>query len=274
VIVSLPEFDVLLELSLKNRFLDPSLFVFGIYEISGTRFVQRLLKSGMRFVDVGANSGYYSLIAARLVGVEGHVHAFEPADGPFRKLRRNVQLNGFQNITIYRTAVASTAGHSILHPSADENNDGLGSLIPASNRSTQGEKVPVTTLDHLADVLSAPVDLIKIDVEGGEDKVLAGAWTLLSSRDAPALLFESFDVSSVIGSLEELGYEVRHVHYSLRNGLEFPRVGESFDNLFVRYEAPNYVALKPRGRLGSFLEISGRNSGALSNALTVLAALA
>src|SRR5262245_28776148 len=66
--VQLPEFGMVMELSPPNYFIGLPLFVFGVYEISGTRFLQTLLRPGMTFVDVGANSGYYSLIAARLVG--------------------------------------------------------------------------------------------------------------------------------------------------------------------------------------------------------------
>jgi FkbM family methyltransferase len=274
-IVSLSQFDVLMELAYENHFIGLPLFVFGVYEISGTRFLQAVLDSGMSVIDVGANSGYYSLIAARLVGSRGCVHAFEPAAGPFERLRRNLALNGFRNVTISRAAVSSGPGRAVVYPSAVKNNDGLGSLLPGSDRSVQGEEVPVITLDHVVEQFPGRrVDLIKVDVEGSEGEVFDGGRALLDSSGAPALLFESFDVHPIIKSLEMFGYEVRHVHYSLRNGLEFPRVGESFDNLFAAYEAPNYVALKPGGPLPTFHEISTRSKGRVPKLLRLLAALA
>ena len=274
VIVTLPEFDVVMELTLGNQFIDLPLFLYGVYEISGTRFLQALLRPGMTVVDVGANSGYYALIGARLVGSEGHVLAFEPAAGPFKKLRQNLALNRFRNLIIEQAALGESPGRAIIYPSALANNDGLGSLRPGPYRSVVGESVTVTTLDQVVERLpSAKVDLVKVDVEGSEGDVFAGARTLLGGRDAPALLFECFDVDAIMKLLGRFGYEVRHVHYSLAGGLEFPRVGERFDNLFT-YEAPNYVALKPHLGRGSFEEISARSKRRAPWLLRLLAALA
>jgi FkbM family methyltransferase len=275
VIAKLPEFEVVMELALRNRAVDLPVFQFGIYEISSTRFLQGVLKPGMTVVDVGANSGYYSLIAARLVGSEGHVYAFEPVAGPFEKLRRNVALNGFRNVTIIQSAVASGMGRSIVYPSLVKHNDGLGSLLPGPDRSTTGESIPVVSLDHVVKrLVGRRVHVIKVDVEGNEAEVFLGARSLLSMPDGPALLFESFDVDPIVASLGGFGYEVRHVHYSLKNGLEFPRVGDPFDNLFAAYEAPNYVAVKPNGQFGSFEELSRRNHHMVPWLLRLLAQLA
>jgi FkbM family methyltransferase len=274
-IVPLPEFDVLMEVALRNQDIDLALLQYGVYEISGTRFVESVLEPGMTVVDVGANGGYYSLIAARLVGSQGHVHAFEPAAGPFERLKRNRALNRFQNVTINRTAVAAIPGRSTMYPSAVESNDGLGSLLRGHDRLPVGEDVSVITLDHYVQTLpDKRIHLVKVDVEGSEAEVFTGAHTLLSGPDAPALLFESFDVGAITESLVRFGYEIRHVHYSLRNGLTFPELGEAFDNLFAAYEPPNYVALKRHGRFGSYDDISMRNRHSVSALLRFLAALA
>jgi len=274
VIVRLPEFDVVMELTLGNRFIDLPLFKYGVYEISATRFLQAVLEPGMTVVDVGANSGYHALIGARLVGSDGHVLAFEPATGPFNKLRRNLALNSFRNLLIEQAALGTRPGRAVIYPSAVPNNDGLGSLLPGPYRSVVGENVSVTTLDRVVERLpGGKVDLVKVDVEGSEGDVFAGAQTLLGGGDAPALLFESFDVDAIVKVLGKFGYEVRHVHYSLKSGLEFPRVGERFDNLFT-YEAPNYVALKPRARRRTFKEISERSKDLAPWLLHLLAAVA
>ncbi len=275
VIVSLPGIDALMELAPRDSILDLTVFLFGVWEISGTRFVQSVLEPGMTVIDVGANSGYYTLLASHLVGNQGHVYAFEPLPGPVEGLTRNVELNGFRNVTIKRVALGSGEGQSILYPSVVENNDGLGSLLPGPDRSVVGVEVPMISLDHVVEELpDRQVNLIKVDVEGSEAEVFTGARTILSSPDAPLLLFESFDVCPIIESLARFGYEVRHVHYSLRKGLEFPQVGQVFDNLFAAYEAPNYVALKPYGQLGSFEQISSRSKHRLPALPRLLAALA
>jgi FkbM family methyltransferase len=275
VIVSLPGVGAVMELAPRGGILDLTVFLFGVWEISCTRFVQSVLEPGMTVIDVGANSGYYTLLAARLVGSRGHVHAFEPVAGPFERLRRNLALNGVRNATIKRAAVASSWGRATVYPSAVDNNDGLGSLLPGHGRSAVGQKVPVISLDQVvSEFREGQVHLIKVDVEGAEAQVFAGARTLLGSPNAPVLLFESFDVAPVIKSLVRFGYEVRHLHYSLATGLEFPRVGDAFDNLFSAYEAPNYVALKPSGRLGSFQEFSTRSKRRIPTVLRLLATLA
>ncbi len=274
VIVRLREFDVVMELTLGNQFIDLPLFKYGVYEISGTRFLQAVLEPGMTVVDVGANSGYHALIGARLVGSDGHVLAFEPATGPFNKLRRNLALNSFRNLIIEQAALGKRPGRAVIYPSAVPNNDGLGSLLPGPYRSVVGENVFMTSLDRVVEWLpGGKVDLVKVDVEGSEGDVFAGAQTLLGGGDAPALLFESFEVDSIVKVLGRFGYEVRHVHYSLESGLKFPRVGERFDNLFT-YEAPNYVALKPHGRRRTFKEISERSKDLAPWLLHLLAAVA
>lgn len=264
-----------MELSPKDRILDLAIFLYGVWEISSTRFVQQILKPGMTFIDVGANSGYYSLLAAGLVGPQGHVHAFEPVAGPFERLRRNLELNRLHNVTIARAAVASEPGDAIVYPSAVKNNDGLGSLEPGPEREVTGDLVPKVSIDHMFGALRMKrVDFIKVDVEGGESQVFDGAHHVLGSPEAPALLFESFDVRPMVESMAIFGYEVRHVHYSLDKGLEFPRVGEVFDNHSSGYDAPNYCAIKVPGRWGTFDEISRGSKYRLRTPLRILAALA
>jgi len=273
--VTLPEFETRIELAPLEQVIDLSLFLYGIYEIASTRFVQSVLKPGMTVIDVGANSGYYTLVAARLVGPRGSVHSLEPISGPFQRLKRNLSLNDFGNVTIMQSAVGSSPGRTFVYHSLVENNDGLGSLLPGPQRSRLGEEVTVTCLDNLVDdIRDRQVDLIKVDVEGTEADVFEGAAKVLSSPAAPALIFESFQVAPIVWSLTRFGYEVRHVHYSLKDGLEFPQLGGTFDNLFAAYEAPNYVALKHGGRFGSFEEIALRSNQRIPRLLRLLANVA
>jgi FkbM family methyltransferase len=275
VLLRLEDFDILVECSPRDRLIDLPLFLYGVYEISGTRFLREVVKPGSTVIDVGANSGYYSLIAASLTGARGHVCAFEPVAEPFDRLRRNLAHNGFQNITVTRAVVGRAMGRSIVYPSAVANNDGLGSVLPGPSRAVVGEEVPMIDLDHFVQELpDSRVDLVKVDVEGTEAEVFAGAAHLLSRPIAPALLFESFDVGPIAESLTEFGYEVRHVHYSLQNGLEFPRVGEAFDNLFAAYEAPNFVALKAGEEADWFQDISKRSKNRVPTLLRLLAEFA
>lgn len=275
VVRRLKHSNLRMELSPENRDIDLPVLQFGVYEISGTRFIQAFLRSGMNFVDVGANSGYYSLLASRMVGPTGLVYAMEPADVPFAKLLRNIELNGLQNVKADQAAAGLTAGRAVLHTSAVRRNDGLGSLAPGPGRKDAGPEVQVTSLTMVASELpEGKADLVKVDVEGTELDVLSGGKELLESANAPALLFESFSIPQVVSFLTPLGYEVRQLHFSLARGLEFPKVGEPFDNSFATYEPPNFVALKSPNPERSFLTLTARSKRAIRPGLRFLAWLA
>jgi len=274
-VVRLSHTNLFMELTPANQDIDLPVLQFGAYEISGTRFVQTLLKPGMVFVDVGANSGYYSLIASGLVAPSGHVFAIEPAHIPYLKLVRNIQINGLENVKAIQSAAGIRSGRSVLYGSVVDRNDGLGSLAPGSGRSRLGRDVRVVTLDEVVrDTPTGKADLVKIDVEGTELDVLRGGEALLSSSSPPALLFESFDVAPIVAFLTSFGYEVRRLHFSLSRGLEFPRLREAFDNSFAAYEAPNFVAVKLSASDGAFSDLAERSKRMVRPALRMLAELA
>jgi FkbM family methyltransferase len=261
-VVRVPDPGFLMEVVPRNYFIDRFVLVFGVYEISGTRFLKALLHPGMTVLDVGANAGYYALCAARLVGPGGLVYAFEPVPDLRAKLARNVALNGFDQVRVEASAVGDLSGVVRLYVSEIETNDGLASLVPGPGRSPDGIDVAAVTLDGFAAGLERPVDLVKIDVEGAEERVLAGARGLLRGRSPPALLVESERVEALLPVLEDAGYEVRHLGYSLERGLELVRMGEPFDRVF-HYEGMNYVALPRRGRFCTFEEIAARSHSEL-----------
>ena len=91
-----------------REMLSRTLFLYGTFEISETRLVQAFLRPGMTFLDVGAHIGYYTLIAARLVGDGGRVVSFEPGAATRAQLEANVARNGFRNVEIRAEALAVT----------------------------------------------------------------------------------------------------------------------------------------------------------------------
>ena len=244
--VALPALGFRMAIVPRYSFIDGFIFSFGMYEISGTRFLQTLLRPGMTVVDVGANTGYYALWASRLVGPLGRVLAFEPVPKLACTLRRNVELNGMRNITVRREAVSERTGKAILHVSRAESNSGLSSLVMNAEVDQLSDRLEVETigLDDLASEFDRPIDFIKIDVEGAEELVFRGASRLLAARRAPAILFESYAVAPLAARLEDYGYQVRRLHYSLKNGIELRPTTDEFDDLFLGYEGINFVAIK------------------------------
>ena len=145
------------------------LMLAGSYEKGTTRLFRDLVKEGMVVLDIGANVGYYSLIVAQLVGEKGAVFAFEPAPDNLALLARNIKVNGFSNITPVPKAVSNKTGKGRLF---------LGNDTVSHSMYERHEKgsieIEVTSLDVFMENINRPVDLVKIDVEGSEMRVLEG----------------------------------------------------------------------------------------------------
>jgi FkbM family methyltransferase len=163
----------------------------GIYEPPITRVFLRHVPRGGTVVDAGANWGYFSLIAAAAAGRDGRVLALEPDPRHCDLLAANVALNGFTQVQTVRAAAADRAGTLTLTGYDDrEANRGV-SRIAASGAPATGRRfeVAAATIDALTDAIPV-VDLVKIDVEGAEDLVLAGMQRGLDAHRYRAILLE------------------------------------------------------------------------------------
>jgi FkbM family methyltransferase len=149
-----------------------------------------LLRPGGTFVDIGANIGYFTLLAAGLVGTGGRVVAIEPIPRTGERLRANIALNGFTQVRVEHCALGAAAGTLELHlPPPEVHRDYLvtGLAIPGWQALT----VPCTTLDEAFAAWQLPaIDLMKIDVEGGEPQVIRGGRSVLASGRVRALVCE------------------------------------------------------------------------------------
>jgi FkbM family methyltransferase len=153
------------------------------YEPLATKLFQSLVKEGMTVVDIGANIGYYTLLASKLVGESGKVYAFEPESNNFADLMENINLNHPNNVIPLFKAVSDKLGEAKLFVS--ENESGEHSLVQCESRKDV-HPMPVQTVTLDETVRTA--DFIKIDVEGHEYNVLEGAERILSNK--PTLLIE------------------------------------------------------------------------------------
>lgn len=180
----------------------------GVYEPGFVGVVRQYVRAGSVFLDVGANIGLYTLFAAALVGGRGKVHAFEPNPEVFTDLRRNVDLNGFKNVILNEVAVSDHGGRSELHFPADVRERVAASLVPNFRDSNRHIEVQTESLDNYCKRVSLKrVDMIKIDAEGNDAKVLAGSVGILQ-RDHPVVLCEvlvGYD-DGIHETLDSLGY--------------------------------------------------------------------
>ncbi|MEX5637760.1 FkbM family methyltransferase [Parafrankia sp. FMc2] len=162
------------------------------------RFVLDYLRPGDVFVDVGANVGSYTLLAGKVPGV--HVVAFEPASSTFSRLSENVVLNRLTNVTLHQCAVGQADTEALL----TLDNDTMNQIVPVGDESGRTEKVRMVRLDTIIGDQS-DVALVKIDVEGHEPEVLAGAEQLLR-RCRPALIVEYNDHGRLTKFFNQVDY--------------------------------------------------------------------
>jgi len=156
----------------------------GTHEPQVLKEIATRLRPGATYWDVGSHIGYTVAVAARLVGPSGRVVAFEPNPENIRRLRRTIQLNGLGNVTVRDVALSDRVGESRLFLSRSSL---MGSLLPGPS-GTPTVPVQTSTIDEELKTMPIP-DLVKIDVEGGENAVLAGATHLLRDH-RPALIVE------------------------------------------------------------------------------------
>lgn len=160
-------------------------YVHHDYEPLAVRWLEDSVRPGMRVVDVGANIGYFSLLMSSLVGRSGHVYAVEPGEENLEVLGAALDANGRDNVTVLPVAAGATRQERVLRLSDSSDSHSFYAHPLAETRATA--TVMETPLD---DLIEAPVDLVKIDVEGAELEVLAGMSRLLAARPRPRLLVE------------------------------------------------------------------------------------
>jgi len=177
--------------------LTPHLLRQGCWEPDVARFFLRIVKPGMRVVEVGANVGYYTLLACSLVGPTGRVTAFEANPAAVTLTRRSLLVNGFRDrATIVEMAVTDAPGTVIIHQLDQRQGDSSlfdfsdDQLRFAGDRVTKVE-VPSTSLDAFFD-RDEPIDLIRMDVEGAEPLVFDGMRRILERNLRIKIMLEFF----------------------------------------------------------------------------------
>ena len=162
----------------------------GTFEGTETRWVRNHLKPGMTFVDAGANVGYWTALAASLVGPKGRIIAFEPSPYAFQRLKDLVEFNDLEQVEAINAGLSDLPGQVELYLGAWGNH--TPTMVP--HEAETSTLVAVQTLDYAAERAGIDrIDLIKIDVEGFEFRVLDGAKQLLRERRIRAILCEFND---------------------------------------------------------------------------------
>jgi FkbM family methyltransferase len=164
----------------------------GVFEPKETRQAWRLLGPGMTVVDVGANIGYFTLLAAARTGPTGRVIAVEPSPYAHQRLAETIRRNGLTQVRVEPIALGDQAGEFDLYIPPEEARNHSPTLVPAPGMTTV--RVPVHTLDDRLDEWGIDrVDLLKLDVQGFEPHVCRGAVRAFREGRIRALMCEIDD---------------------------------------------------------------------------------
>lgn len=229
-----------------------NIFWYGYYEKEAVLTWQTLLQPGMNIIDIGANTGYYTLVSAPVVA---HVFAIEPATTARDMLRQNIELNKLHNVTILSFAASDENGLADLYISGPDN-IGMTGFKPAENFYGAVEYVNTMKMDDWWINHSKPtINMIKIDVEGAEMKVLQGMIQLL--KDQQPLLFievikkqlEQFESSlpQLNNFFREMGYQAFEI-IGINELIPMTELKENYSVLFApdQYQFPAKISVKER----------------------------
>lgn len=215
--------------------LSRQLFVAGRYEPNELFAFAAGLRPGGVAIDVGANEGVFTVLGAERAGNTGTIVAIEPSDRERSVLEQNVSINGFGNVIVEAVALLDRPGEVELRIAelAHAGQNTVGSFAYADVRGSDTKTVRAERLDTLIEQLGlARLDVLKLDVEGAEHSVLAGAPRVLRELQ-PLMILELQNDSlrslgssrlDVIADLHSYGYDVRD--FDLATGLVGTPSGE------------------------------------------------
>jgi FkbM family methyltransferase len=217
--------------------------IYDGFEEAEIEYLTNTLTKGDIFVDIGANIGLFSLIASKIVGIEGKVLCFEPAPLTYSRLDENLKLNKLQNVDSRNIGLSDKKGELMFYVS-NNGYDAWNSFAPSQDNKLESSiKVPVSTLDsELLDINKSKIKLVKIDVEGWEKFVLFGG------KD----FFENFSPIVMIEFTEEntfnAGYAVHDIYNVMQDfGYVWHRItkGELIkEDKKLHYPYDNLIAIK------------------------------
>jgi FkbM family methyltransferase len=225
--ITIEDFDGDLRFNLdRSAYIGSLIYWHGWHHHKELKFLRRWLRPEMVFADVGANQGEFTLFAAKRLRAGG-VLAFEPSPSIFQQLKRNIELNGCENVLLHEVALGAAAQTAELFtepPYAasipDHVNEGMSSLFPSEDRPHRVAIVEVKTFDELFKQSGFQrLDAIKIDVEGAEMAALRGASNAIREC-RPLIIVEvseanfaaaGYTSADLLNFLQSLGYVVYRI---------------------------------------------------------------
>ncbi len=203
----------------KNSYMGGTIYWCGFHHLSELLFLRSFLKEDMTFIDIGANQGEFTLFAAKKLR-KGKVIAFEPTPFQLGLLKKNVELNGFDNIEINEYGLFDKEGEFDIFTSYDTEihageNDGLSSIFKSETRSELEATIQLKVFDSIYFDKLKRLDFVKIDVEGAELPALKGMIKTLKKFHPIVLIemnketFESagYTIQDMLDFMSNLNYK-------------------------------------------------------------------
>ncbi|WP_045215346.1 FkbM family methyltransferase [Desulfonatronovibrio magnus] len=206
-------------------------------------FLKSYVKKGMVVLDVGANIGFYSVYLARLVGINGRVHSFEPCRDTFKRLVQSTSM--YPQVVLNQTGIMDSAGEAFLNFSAAGNVDNW--LEKKDSLANSKSTISTITLDQYCQKMKLEVDLVKMDIQGAELMALQGFSESLKLMDNIVILMELWPYG-----LRRSGASIKELFAFLEeNNLKMSSLSgqklKSFD--LYNYNPDNYInVLTMKGR--------------------------
>jgi FkbM family methyltransferase len=197
-----------------NQLIDSALHFDGVFEPDTSELLARLAFPGMVYFDVGANVGCHALPMAKMAGPTGRVYAFEPMTWAYKKFLKNLRLNQFSNVVVEKLALGETVG---TFRGFFRNQWPISSKQPSIPPTI--EEIQVDTMDNFCRRRNVEkVDLIKIDVDGMDLKVLRGGQQTLA-RFRPRVIVEigEYTLQAAGDSIESFFYFAKSLNYRIES---------------------------------------------------------
>lgn len=147
-------------------------------------FWGKFVKPGMVVVDIGSHVGTHAIEFARMVGLSGQVYAFEPCPYTYSLLTRNIQINGYANITVSKFAISDQSARARLYLALSS--EGHSLVVKSSNYM----EIDTITLDEFFADKNHYVDFIRMNIEGGEPKALDGMQKIIAKNSQLTIVSE------------------------------------------------------------------------------------
>jgi FkbM family methyltransferase len=191
--------DFTLYLNPKDRVLSDILIKNHIWESFETKIFLKTVKNGNVVLDIGANVGYYTLIASKKVGKKGKVYAFEPDEDNFRILEKNVQVNKCNNVVLVKKAVADKTGQINLYLNPVNTGD---HRIYKSIEVREILRIQSVKLDDYFKGKENSIDVIKMDIQGAEGKAIAGMEEIFKKNSRLEIITEFWPMGLYLSGIK------------------------------------------------------------------------